>query len=62
MRRSLSRTCQTRPDAELEDLLPPLVVAGYIAIDRESPAGHFWRFTPEGVQHVDALGLDAAEE
>jgi len=49
-------------DAELGALLPPLVAAGYVAIDGESPTGYFWRFTPEGVQRVDALGLDAADE
>lgn len=30
-------------DAELGELLPPLVEAGYVAIDGESPTGHFWR-------------------
>jgi hypothetical protein len=33
-------------DEELDDLLPPLVGAGYVAIDGESPTGYFWRFTP----------------
>jgi hypothetical protein len=44
-------------DAELEDLLPTLVEAGYVAIDGESPSGYFWRFTPEGVLQQEALGL-----
>jgi hypothetical protein len=45
-------------DVELGPLLPPLVDAGYITIDGESPTGHFWRFTPKGVQRAEALGLD----
>jgi hypothetical protein len=45
-------------DAELGKLLPSLVQAGYVAIDGESPTGHFWRFTPKGVQRAEALGLD----
>jgi hypothetical protein len=44
-------------DAELEDLLPPLVSAGYVRIDGESPSGHFWRFTEAGVARQRALGL-----
>jgi hypothetical protein len=44
-------------DAELEELLPPLVEAGYVVIDGESPTGHFWRFTPEGVRRQESLGL-----
>jgi hypothetical protein len=43
---------------EARPLLPPLVDAGYITIDGESPTGHFWRFTPKGVQRAEALGLD----
>ena len=46
-------------DAELERLLPPLVEAGYVAIDGESPSGYFWRFPPEGVRRQEALGLPA---
>jgi hypothetical protein len=49
-------------DAELGALLPPLVAAGYVAISGESPTGFFWRYTPEGVQRVEALGLDADDE
>lgn len=45
-------------DVELGPLLPPLVDAGYIRIDGESPTGHFWRFTPKGVQRAEALGFD----
>jgi hypothetical protein len=45
-------------DAELGQLLTSLVDAGYVAIDGESPTGHFWRFTPKGVQRAEALGLD----
>ena len=45
-------------DAELGDLLPPLAEAGYVTITGESPTGHFWSFTPEGVQRAKALGLD----
>jgi len=49
-------------EAEIDALLPALVAAGYAAIDGESPTGYFWRFTPEGVQRVEALGLDADDE
>jgi hypothetical protein len=45
-------------DTELEDVLLPLVAAGYVAIDEESPTGFLWRFTPEGIQRAEALGLD----
>jgi hypothetical protein len=45
-------------DAELDALLPPLVAAGYVLIDGESPSGYFWRFTPAGVERATALGLD----
>jgi hypothetical protein len=45
-------------DDELGGLLPPLVDAGYVAISGESPTGHFWRFTPKGIDRVDALDLD----
>jgi hypothetical protein len=44
-------------DAELDALLPPLVNAGYVAINGESPTGLFWRFTPAGVERAKALGL-----
>ena len=44
-------------DAELGQLLPTLVDAGYVTIDGESPTGHFWRFTPKGVQRAEGLGL-----
>jgi hypothetical protein len=49
-------------DTEIEALLPALVTAGYIAISGESPTGYFWRFTPEGVQRVEVLCLDADDE
>jgi hypothetical protein len=45
-------------DAELGDLLPPLVEAGYVEISGESPTGHFWTFTPEGVARAKALDLE----
>ena len=45
-------------DEELDALLPPLVAAGYVLIDGDSPSGHFWRFTPAGVDRAAALGLD----
>jgi hypothetical protein len=45
-------------DAELERLLPRLVGAGYVRIDGESPTGYHWRFTPQGVQRAETLGLD----
>jgi hypothetical protein len=45
-------------DAELNALLPPLVAAGYVLIDGESPSGYHWRFTPAGVERATALGLD----
>jgi hypothetical protein len=44
-------------DADLEDLLSPLVEAGYVIIDGGSPTGHFRRFTPEGVRRQESLGL-----
>jgi hypothetical protein len=44
-------------DAELNGLLPPLVSAGYVQIDGESPSGSHWRFTAEGVKRAEALGL-----
>jgi hypothetical protein len=43
-------------DAELGELLPPLVEAGYVVVDGESPTGYFWRFTEEGVARKDELG------
>ena len=43
--------------AELGDLLPSLVEAGYVVIDGESDSGHFWRFTESGVRRQDELGL-----
>ena len=45
-------------DAELGDLLPPLVDAGFVSITGESPTGYLWSFTPEGVARAEALGLD----
>ena len=45
-------------DGELGELLPPLVEAGYVAIDGESPTGYHWRFTPEGIKRAEAVGLD----
>ena len=44
-------------DEELEGILPPLVEAGYVAINGQSPTGEFWRFTPEGVARQEQLGL-----
>jgi hypothetical protein len=44
-------------DAELGELLPPLVEAGYVVVDGESPTGYFWRFTEEGVARKDELCL-----
>jgi hypothetical protein len=46
-------------DAELGDLLPSLVAAGYVEVSGESESGEFWAFTPEAVKRIDALGLDA---
>jgi hypothetical protein len=45
-------------DAELGDLLPPLVEAGYVKYSGESSTGHFWNFTPAGVERAKTLGLD----
>ena len=63
--RSLSRAWEIfledlsdKTDAELEDLLPALVDAGYASMAGESPTGHIWSFTPEGVARAEALGLD----
>jgi hypothetical protein len=44
-------------DAELGELLPPLVEAGYVAIDGESPTGYFWSFTEQGVRRQEELGF-----
>jgi hypothetical protein len=49
-------------DRELGDLLPPLVDAGYVEISGESESGHFWAFTPLGVERIDALGLDTTTD
>jgi hypothetical protein len=44
-------------DAEVAELLPPLVGAGYVAIDGESPTGSFWRLTERGVRRQEELAL-----
>jgi hypothetical protein len=44
-------------DRELGELLPQLTEAGYVATSGESTSGHFWRFTPEGVERAESLGL-----
>jgi hypothetical protein len=44
-------------DAELGDLLPRLVQAGYVHIAGESDSGHFWSFTEAGVRRQAELGL-----
>jgi hypothetical protein len=47
-----------KTDDELGALLPILVDAGYVLIDGQTPSGHFWRFTPAGVERATVLGLD----
>jgi hypothetical protein len=37
-------------DAEIEELLPQLVAAGYVRVSPDR-----WRFTPEGVARAKAL-------
>lgn len=39
-----------------EELLPPLLAAGYAAAD-----GRTWRFTPEGVARAEGLGRERDE-
>ena len=63
--RSLSRAWEIaledlsdETDRELEDLLPPLVAAGYVEISGESDSGYLWAFTPMGVERIDDLGLE----
>jgi hypothetical protein len=55
----ISEDLSDETDLELEDLLPPLVTAGYVEISGESESGYFWAFTPEGVKRIEALGLDS---
>jgi hypothetical protein len=43
-------------DAELENLLPPLVKAGYVKESGHSPTGIFWAFTESGVKRGEELG------
>jgi hypothetical protein len=43
-------------DAELADLLPDLVRAGYVEESGHSPTGFFWSFTSTGVAHSKELG------
>jgi len=43
-------------DAELAELLPDLVQAGYVTESGHSPTGSFWAFTSAGVERGEALG------
>jgi hypothetical protein len=43
-------------DAELEEILPDLVEAGYVREDGNSATGSFWRFTEAGVRRAEELG------
>jgi len=43
-------------DAELVDLLPPLIEAGYVTESGHSPTGYFWAFTKSGVERGEELG------
>jgi hypothetical protein len=45
-------------DRELEDLLPFLIKAGYVATSGHSPTGSFWGFTETGVKRAEELGCD----
>jgi hypothetical protein len=63
--RSLSRAWEIaledlsdETDEELEDLLSGLVTAGYVEISGEPGSSHFWAFASNGVERIDALGLD----
>jgi hypothetical protein len=42
-------------DAELAELLPALVEAGYVHESGHSPSGSFWAFTDSGNARIDAL-------
>lgn len=44
-------------DAELAELLPPLVAAGYVQESGHSPTGSFWGFTDAGVKRSEQLGI-----
>jgi hypothetical protein len=44
-------------DAELGELLPALVDAGYVRESGHSPTGSFWAFTKPGVKRAEELGL-----
>lgn len=43
-------------DAELDDLLPPLVEAGYVTESGHSATGSFWTFTESGIRRGEELG------
>lgn len=43
-------------DAELDDLLPALIEAGYVEERGHSPTGSLWAFTESGVRRGDELG------
>jgi hypothetical protein len=43
-------------DAELDNLLPPLIEAGYVKEWGHSPTGSFWAFTESGIRRGEELG------
>jgi hypothetical protein len=45
-------------DAELRQILPALIRAGYVKEDGHSPTGSFWRFTQSGVRRGEELGCE----
>jgi hypothetical protein len=45
-------------DKELEQLLPPLIEAGYVREWGHSATGSFWAFTEAGRQRAAELGCD----
>jgi hypothetical protein len=48
----------TDVDEELENLLPPLIEAGYVTESGHSPSGSFWAFAETGVKRAEELGCD----
>jgi hypothetical protein len=42
----------------LEEVLPALNQAGFVAESGQSPTGSFWTFTQTGIKRVEELGCD----
>jgi hypothetical protein len=45
-------------EAELDEILPALIEAGYIGESGHSPTGSFWAFTEAGVKRGKELGCE----